>query len=274
MKWSQAKTPINEKSKRPQKFFESKRIYFAVVFVIIAILTYFASTIIGFDFFLIFKNMSQALNRFITLYLPPNFSEYPDLLDGIWMTIVLSITAGCIGTFLAYFSAIATSKATGKNKFLQVVLRFLATFIRNVPASIWAITLLMAFWYGEFLALLVMTLSTYAFIARIFSDMIDETNRDSIEALEATGASYWQVIAQAVFPETLPVTISWALYSVESNIRSATIIGMLAGGGIGYLIGIYKNFRHFDQLAAAVICIVVVILAFDQISMQIRKRIL
>jgi phosphonate transport system permease protein len=101
------------------------------------------------------------------------------------------------------------SKVTGKIKPLRVILRFIATFLRNVPSSIWAIILLMAFWFGEFLALLVMTIGTFGFMARVFSDMIDETNSNSIEALEATGASYWQIITQAVFPETLPVAISW-----------------------------------------------------------------
>lgn len=274
MKWWHAKSALRKNSNKTTDFFKSKRIQYMVIFLIMAVLTYFASSLIGFDFLLIFQNMSKAISRFVTLYFPPDFSELNDLIEGIWITIILSIAAGLLGTVLAYFSAIATSKATGKNKVLRIALRFLATFMRNVPASIWAIILLIAFWYGEFLALLVMTISSYALTARIFSDMIDETNRDSIEALEATGASYWQMIAQSVFPETLPVTVSWALFSIETNIRSATIIGMLAGGGIGYLIGIYKHFRHFNQLTAAVILIVLTILIFDQLSMQIRKRIL
>lgn len=271
MKYWQVK---NSLYKNPHDYFNNQRRKNIFILVILIVVTYLASIIIEFDFLIIFKNFTKAISRFVNLYLPPNFTSIGDVIEAIWVTIILSIAAGAIGTILAYFSAIATSKMTGKNKILSGILRTLATFIRNVPAAIWAIVLLMAFWFGEFLALIVMTLGNYGFTARVFSDMIDETNHHSIEALEATGASYWQIITQSVFPETLPVAISWSLYAVETNIRSATIIGMLAGGGIGHLIGIFKHFRRFDQLTVAVIFVVIVILAFDQLSSQIRKRIL
>ncbi len=229
---------------------------------------------IGFNVLLIFTNFVQAITRFTQLYIPPDFSEITRLIEELWLTILLAISSAAVGVVLAYFSALAISKTTGKIPVLKYGIRFLATLVRNIPAAIWAITLLMAFWFAEFLAFIVMALGTYGFMTRLFSDMIDETNSHSLEALEATGASYWQIIAQAVFPETLPVAISWALYAVETNIRSATIIGLLAGGGIGYLIGIYKHFRKFHLLFAAVILIVITILITDQISTQIRKRIL
>lgn len=258
----------------PQTYFRTKRMRDILIILACATVMYLAGSLIEFDFFVIFANFNKAIVRFASLYFPPNFSEMGNLLEGIWVTILLSIASGTIGTVIAYLSALGMSKRTGKNRVLKIILRVIATFIRNVPSAIWAIILLMSFWYGEFLAFVVMALGTYGFNARLFSDMIDETNHQSIEALEATGATYWQIIFQAVFPETLPVAISWSLYAIETNIRSATIIGILAGGGIGHLIGIYKHFRRFDQLAAAVIFIVITIFAFDQLSIQIRKRIL
>ena len=92
--------------------------------------------------------------------------------------------------------------------------------------------------------------------------------------LQSTGASYWQIIFHAVLPETLPSLLSWSLYAAENNIRSATIVGMLAGGGIGYLIGIYKGFMKYQLLCTSILLVVIVVIATDQISTQIRKRIL
>lgn len=258
----------------PRAFFKSKRYRSSGIFIIFAFVFVGTSLLIGFDFLRIFTDIGNAVGRFLKLYFPINFEELDKMLEAIWVTLLLSVTAGTIGTILAYIAALGMSKRTGKNRIIKLVLRFLATFIRNVPASIWAIILLMAFWFGEFLALLVMTLATFGFNARVFADMLDETNHNSIEALEATGSTYWQMIFQGVFPETLPVAISWSLYAIETNIRSSTIIGMLAGGGIGYLIGYYKHFRRFDELMAAVIFIVAAIIIFDQLSIQIRKRIL
>jgi len=258
----------------PQQYFNSKRLkdtFFVALFVSIFVI---CSRLIEFDIVSVFVNAPKALTRFVQLYLPPSFKEPDKLIEAIFITILLAISAGTIGSFFAYLAALGMSKRTGKNGAVKYILRFIATFIRNVPATVWAIILLMAFWFGEFLALLVMTLGTFGFNARLFSDMIDETNPNSIEALEASGASYWQIITQAVIPETLPTFISWALYSIELNIRSATIIGMLAGGGIGHLMGIFKHFRRFDQLSGAVITVVAMIIVFDQLSMYIRKRIL
>ncbi|HBH11984.1 MAG TPA: phosphonate ABC transporter permease [Clostridiales bacterium] len=259
---------------KPNDFFREKHMKSYIGLAAILVSSYFAASLIGFDLILIFTNFTKAVNRFLDLYIPPNFTEINNLIEAMWVTLLLCITAGTIGTFLAYVAALGMSKTTGKITFLRIILRALSTFLRNVPASIWAIVLLMAFWFGEFLALLVMTIGTFGFNARLFSDMIDETNKQSLEALDSVGANYWQIVFQGIIPETLPTSISWSLFSVETNIRSSTIIGMLAGGGIGHLIGIYRHFRKFDQLAAAVIFVVISILAFDQLSVQIRKRIL
>ena len=175
---------------------------------------------------------------------------------------------------LAFFAALAISARTSKNKMLTLIVRILASLTRNVPEGVWAIVLLMCFWYGEFLAYLVMSIISFGFLARVYADAMDEASMDCIEALEATGASYWQIIFSAVIPETMPALISWSLYAAENNIRSSTVIGMLAGGGIGYLIGNYRHFRQFQSMLVAIVLVVAAVLIFDQISTQIRRRIL
>ena len=72
----------------------------------------------------------------------------------------------------------------------------------------------------------------------------------------------------------MPSLISWGLYSAENNIRSSTIIGMLTGSGIGYLISNYKHFRQFTSLFTAILLVVIVILIFDQTSNYVRRRIM
>lgn len=260
--------------KDPSQHLKAVRTKEVMGMALIVFLAIACMVLLRFDLISSMGNLPKAFARFIKLYLPPNFEEIKTMLEAMWLTLLIAVSAGSLGSVLAYFAALGMSKQTGKIPLLKFVLRVVATFVRNVPAPIFAIVLLMAFWYGEFLALLVMTLATFGFNARLYSDMIDETNTDSIEALEASGASYWQIVTQSVIPETLPTSISWTLYAIELNIRAATIIGMLVGGGIGHLIGIYKHFRRFDQLMAAVILVVVVIIIFDQVSMYIRKRVL
>ena len=124
----------------------------------------------------------------------------------------------------------------------------------------------------NFLAFLLCVLSLMDFLPEHLPILL--MKRIAMEALQSTGASYWQIIFHAVLPETLPSLLSWSLYAAENNIRSATIVGMLAGGGIGYLIGIYKGFMKYQLLCTSILLVVIVVIATDQISTQIRKRIL
>lgn len=266
-------TNLDKGLMRAKEFFVSKRRQMAIFLIALIGITYLTSRVLGFELGLIFREFTTAFDRFVSLYLPANFKNLTDLLEGLWETIVLSITSGIIGSILAYMAALLMSTKTAASRPLQFVVRFLSTFIRNVPSAVWALILLMAFWFGEFLACLVMTLGSFGFNARVFSETIDEVSSDTLEAMEAVGASRLQTIGQAVYPETFPAIISWTMYAIETNIRESTVIGMLAGGGIGAMVDIYRNFRQFDELMAGVILIVIVVIIFDRLSDYIRKEI-
>lgn len=255
-------------------YFKSKRLKTTLILLFFTASLVIASEMIGFDWLLMLQNFTKAFQRFIVLYLPPDFSNFSMQLKELGSTILLSVSGAVTGMILAFFAALAISIKTGKIKSLKIPVRFIASLSRNIPEGVWAIILLLCFWFGEFLAYLVMCIISFGFLTRVFADAIDETNANAIEALEATGASYWQIVFHAIIPETLPALLSWSLYAIENNIRSATIVGMLAGGGIGFLIGNYKDFRQFPQLFSAVSLVVVTILFTDQCSTQIRKRIL
>lgn len=255
-------------------YFREKRMRTVFFLVIGFFLTLVGSQRIQFDWVLMITHFPAAIGRFIQLYLPPDFSEMGRMIQEMGVTILISLAAAATGMILAFFAALAISARTSKNKSIALIVRMLASLTRNIPEGVWATVLLMCFWYGEFLAYLVMSIISFGFLARVYADAMDETNMECIEALEATGASYWQIVISAVIPETMPALISWSLYAAENNIRSSTIIGMLAGGGIGYLIGNYRHFRQFQSLFVAIALVVAAVLVFDQISTQIRRRIL
>lgn len=261
-----------EMTMTPQSFFKQKRIFVAVFLLVFMLVSYLAGKKIEFDFLLIFEKFNQALNRFVSLYLPPVFKNMGELLSGIWDTFILSIASSIVGSAFAYLAALVISTKTTSNKILSYLIRFITTLVRNIPTSIWAIILLLSFWFGEFLAFLVMAIGTFGFNARVFADVFDEANAHSIEALNAVGATRLQIIAQSVFPESWPSVVSWTLYAIETNMRDSVVIGMLAGGGIGHIIDMHRNFRRFSELTAAVILVVILVLLFDRLSVYIRER--
>lgn len=264
---------VNKNYKNPNSFLNKKRFNALLIVLFFTIITIITSNLIDFKFLDIFKKFSSAFSRFISLYLPPNFEETNILFSALWDTFLISVSAGILGSIISFFFALLMSSKTTNTVFFGNLVRVIATIIRNIPSSIWAIILLISFWYGEFLALAVMTMGVIGSNARIFSDIFDEASSNTIEAIKAVGASQSQIISQSVVPDAWPSLISWTLYAIETNIRESTVIGMLAGGGIGHIINLHKNFRRFDELMAAVILIVILDLLFDKLSVYMRERI-
>lgn len=255
-------------------YFRRKRLESILTILAFVLLFIWGSKTLNVNWVDVYRRFPNALNRFVIDYLPVDFTDFPRQLQQLFHTVLLSIAGSATGMALGLLSALMISVKTSPNDLLKTTVRTIASVCRNIPEGIWAIILLLCFWFGNFLAYLVMSVISYGFLTRVFADTIDETNADAIEALEATGAGYWQIIVHAVIPETLPALISWTLYSIENNIRSATIVGMLAGAGIGYLMGIYKGFAQFPLMMSAILMITILTIVTDQVSTMIRRRIM
>ncbi len=255
-------------------YFRKKRIIDGFVLVAVILFFILGSKLLDMEWLKIFWGFGNALNRFTVDYLPIDFSEFSKQLDELGKTVLLALAGSATGMILGLMSALAISVKTTPNSAVKILVRIVASVCRNIPEGIWAIILLLGFWFGDFLAYMVMSITSYGFLARVFAETIDEADSNTLEALEAVGASYWQIVMHGVIPETLPSLISWALYSVENNIRSATIVGMLAGGGIGYLIGVYKGYFKFPLMLSAILMVAALVILTDYVTTFIRRRIM
>lgn len=255
-------------------YIRTKKLKVIICFIGIFSFLYVSGVHLDIQWSSIILDFHRSVARFIDIYFPLDMSRIGEQIYQLWVTIVISIAGAFVGMMLSFFSALCISSSISKSKLLKYIIRAIASLARNIPDAVWAIILIPCLWYGEFLGFIVLTIMSYGFLTRAFSDSIDETNKNAIEALKATGANYWQLVFHAVLPETLPSLLSWSLYAIENNIRSSTIVGMLAGGGIGYLIGIYKGFMQYQLLSTSILLVVIVVISVDFISSFIRRRIL
>lgn len=255
-------------------FFKNKRRNLLIVTGSVLALVILTTIMVEFNWFEVLIKIPDVVSRFIELYFPVDFTDLPKMLEATVLTIMMAVSASGTGILFGFIAALFISKKTGKIPVLKEIIRFIATLLRVIPPGIFALIFIFVFWFGYFLAYLVLALYSFGFLTRTFSDIFDETNPDSIEALNATGASYFQIIYHAIIPEVMPAVVSWSLYDIENNVRNSTIVGLLTGAGIGYLIGMYKNFRDFGSLFVAVVMVVIVIITIDNLTTQIRKRIL
>jgi phosphonate transport system permease protein len=177
-------------------------------------------------------------------------------------------------TAAAFAFGLLGSRTTRPHPVVAAAARLVASFFRNIPVAAWAMILLLSFGQSSFTGFLALTLETFGFLSRAFMETIDETSEDSVEALRAAGATYGHTIFQAVLPSTLPQVVSWMLYMLETNIRSATLVGILTGTGIGFAFDLYYKSLAYPSAALVTLAVVVVVLAIEAVSNAVRRRIL
>lgn len=249
---------------------------YLLAFLIIAGLTLGSALITQYDFWEGFASFPKALG-----WLTANFSpdaatlDYlPRILSKLGETVVVSVMATFLATIGALFFAVLISKTTAPHPILAWPIRALASVLRNIPVVAWAMILLFSFGQSVLTGFIALFLESLGFLIRSFAETIDETSSSPVEALKASGASWGQTVSQAVIPGVLPQITSWMLFMLENNIRSATLVGILTGSGIGFLFDLYYKTLKYPPAALVVLSIVAVVLLLEGLSNLLRRVIL
>ena len=204
-------------------------------------------------------------------FMPPTIRNPAAVISAIGVTIALAIVATTVAAIMAFLSAVFISTRTAPFLRFAKLIRGIVTMIRNIPSLIWAFILFSALGVGVGVALIALTISSYGFLARTFVEVIDELPPNSLEAMTACGCTFGQKIIHCVLPTCMLGFIEWFLFSIEINIRSSTIVGMVGGGGIGLVL--FTFIRSFNYSAAAgVILIIVAMVVIVEWGMSILKR--
>ncbi|MCR2807771.1 phosphonate ABC transporter, permease protein PhnE [Paenibacillus soyae] len=206
--------------------------------------------------------------------MPPDISGLPDLIGPALDTIYMSFVAMFIGSIIAGALSIFAAATTSPHPVLQVALRAFSAMFRNIPVIIWTILLVASFGLGNLVGTLSLLIVSIGMLVRCFAESLEEIDMGQVEALRAAGASYWQVIGQAVLPQFLPSFIGWSLYNLEINVRASTIVGMVGGGGLGFAIQSGIKLFQYKDVSMAVILVLVIVLATEMLTNRIRRRII
>jgi phosphonate transport system permease protein len=159
---------------------------------------------------------------------------------------------------------------------IGTIIYYIARTIFNLMRSIEALVLavMFAIWlgFGPFAGVMAMTVVTVASLAKLFSEAIESVDEGPTEAIYAAGGNRLQAIIYAIVPQIIPPFIAFAIYHWDINVRISTIIGFVGGGGIGMQLQTWINQLAYNQAGTAVWAIVIVVTIMDNISSQIRKR--
>ncbi|MBT2758023.1 phosphate/phosphonate ABC transporter permease [Mesobacillus foraminis] len=257
-------------------YFTKKKRNTLSILLIIAAATFLSIFITEYDVVKGVTSVPSAVQWALSNFYPTkeSLSKLPDILEKLKETLLVSIAASTLGALFALIFSILGSNTTGVNPLIKSVCRGIATFFRNIDVAAWAMILLFSFGQSSLTGYFALFFGSFGFLTRAFTETIDEASGSSVEALKATGAGYLSIIFQSVIPASLPQMISWILFMIETNIRSATLIGLLTGSGIGFTFNLYYKNLSYDIASLVVIVIALTILLIEYVSNYVRRAIL
>lgn len=244
-----------------------------IIFVLTIITGWQITKISPVDFFSS-KGITAAGNIFSALFHPETAILY-DCLVAIVETIYIALVSTLLALPFAFVLSFAAARnlmnATPTLRFSYNLARIFTNFTRSIEPLIWAIVFSVWVGIGPFAGMLALSVATVSSLIKLYSEQIESIDPGPIEAIEATGAKPLQVIWFAVVPQIILPFLSYTIYRWDINVRMATVIGLVGGGGIGTLLMQYQGLAKWNEVGMIVFLIALVVWAMDFISSRVRE---
>jgi phosphonate transport system permease protein len=201
----------------------------------------------------------------------PDFTEWEFYLKGMVETLAIAIW----GTLLAVVFGVPFALLCSTNiapAWITFPVRRLMDALRAINELVFALIFIAAVGLGPFAGVLALFVHTTGIIAKLFSEAVEAIDHGPVEGIRGTGATKMQEIVYGVIPQVLPLWISFTLYRFESNVRSATVLGLVGGGGIGMTFNETMRSFQYEAAGAVLVIVVVTVSVLDIISQRIRAR--
>jgi phosphonate transport system permease protein len=191
-----------------------------------------------------------------------------------------TIFMGMMATLFGIVFAIPVSFLASRNLMagswvtmaIYYVTRTILNIVRAIEPLIWALVAVVWVGLGPFAGIIALTFHSIAALGKLYSEAIENIDPGPIEAIQATGANKLQTIVYAVIPQMIPPFVSFSIYRWDINVRMSTIIGLVGGGGIGFLLVQYIRLLDYRAAGIAVWFIAITVAILDYVSAEIRQR--
>lgn len=207
----------------------------------------------------------DMFDNFRLLLLEPRLKNITalELLQQLFMTVALGLLTTIFGAVIALFLGLLASQNLAP-RWLTNLIKAVTAFIRAVPTVLWVLFFAVSVGLGSVAAVIGMTFHSAGYLIKAYSETFEELDEGILEALRATGASWWQTIFQAVLPSTASALLSWTFVRFEINFSTAIAMGATAGaGGIGFDMfmasGFYLDLRELGAFTYAILAFAIML---------------
>jgi phosphonate transport system permease protein len=211
------------------------------------------------------------MGSFARDFFPPDFHDWRIYLKEMLVTLHIAVW----GTVLAIIAAVPLGLLSAHNVspvWVYQPVRRIMDACRAINEMVFAMLFIVAVGLGPFAGVLALFIHTTGTLAKLFAEAVEAIDPRPVEGIRATGAHKLAEIAYGVIPQVMPLWLSYSLYRFESNVRSASVVGMVGAGGIGVVL--YEVIRSFQyaQTCAVLLMLVVTVSLIDVFSAWLRNR--
>ncbi|MDR1607306.1 MAG: phosphonate ABC transporter, permease protein PhnE [Deltaproteobacteria bacterium] len=200
----------------------------------------------------------------------PDFTDIKVYLDEMIVTLQIALW----GTVLAVICSVPFGLLSSGNVapiWLRHPVRRVMDGFRSINELVFAMLFVATVGLGAFAGVLALWVHTTGVLAKLFSEAVEAVDPQPIEGIRSTGAGLIAEIWFGILPQVFPLWISFTLYRFESNVRSATVVGMVGAGGIGVTLWEYVRSYKFPEASVVMLVIVGAVIIIDLISQRLRK---
>jgi len=217
----------------------------------------------------------RIANDIWTRATPPRWEYISQLGGPIWDTLNIATLGTIIALFLAVPVAfLAARNTTPSALFIRPIALLIIVSTRSINSLIWALLLIAIIGPGVFAGVIAIAIRSIGFCAKLLYEAIEEIDHTQVEAISATGASRWQVMAYGIVPQILPAFAGIAVFRWDINIRESTVLGLVGAGGIGLQLSASLNVLAWPQVSLILLVILVAVVISEWVSAKVRGAII
>jgi len=208
------------------------------------------------------------------LFPPTGFSNLPMFMMVMGETVAMAFMGTLLGAVFAFPLSFLASRNMTRLRPLQFGTRRFADLLRSFDYLIWALIFVRAIGLGPLAGIMAIAIVETGTFVKLYSEAIENLDRKQIDGVTAAGGDGLQRIRFGVLPQVLPMMLSNTLYMFEHNVRSASILGIVGAGGIGFLLADRLRAYELQEACLIIILIILAVYAIDHLSKTLRERLI
>lgn len=257
------------------RVFSKPNVMLGGVIILLGILTIYSLLSMNYGKAVFPAAIVNAVSDFWTMMTQPDYTkhfELTDLIGGLFIALALAVLTTFIGALIAFVLGLLAA-ANLSNRIVSNVTKSLMSFFRAIPTILWVLVFTVAIGLGPEAAVCGLLFHGIAYLTKAYSEAFEEVDKGVVEALRASGASWWQIVFQAVVPEKISEMVSWTFIRFEINFVNAVAVGAVAGaGGIGYQLYLSGSFYHnIHEVGFIVYLCLAVAAVLEIVATRLRK---